>query len=1100
MQNISPQSPSSLSSVPNASTIHLIVGPAISGKTETALNILQAHHGKAIVLVPNIFQHQYIKQRISQLNQNYTFARIRARVYQFDTLARRIMKSGGYQPAALQRVAQTMLLRGIIQNLAANDRLPIFHTIATTSGFIDTLAAFLADARDAMLAPHALHKANVTPYDTEVAVMYQTFCDDMERLSMADMQARLLLARDTLLNTPDVLADVRLLVVDGFDQFTPLQMEMLRILTQRIPQSIITLTGSTSRRLAHRRFVRTYDQIVEHLRPTEYNMLGPGAGQSSIPIPDHLLHDPVAAPLRHIETYLFELDTPAPIDAQNTLTVIEAADREREVRAVLRHVKHLVDQATPPSEIAILFRSGTIYGHILREIAAEYTLSLALYEGMPLNEAPAAVAFMNLLRLPLHNYPRRVLVDVWHSFADRRLYVNLASLTPDDTHNPLLLLASPPEIERAASILDIIARQAGVTTGLHRLRSAVQRAVHTSDDKQNGDSQNKNDENDEQDETMPFHTEAITILAVLDAFTAWLKPPSRALFHEYVAWVTERIARPDGSMCADNQQSYTIQAYARITRLLNEMAEASRQIHTAPISYETFVSDLQAALATTRYGRGTPTATQVAAMPVLASRGLHYDYVFLLGLGDGEFPMMSPMPPIYTRRERGLLAQEHIHVPPPDPADERTIFYEALTRARRTLTLSRTYLDERGNPIHPSPYLTAVLRLVMPETVTHVVIRAGSTPLPDEAASPQEELIARMEQVRHRGNIVARQTDDDDTYSSVVHHVSRAWTIEDSRERTSPYGPFDGVIGDSNVVSDLNQHFGAEYLWSVTRLNNYITCPFRFAAAHILNLSPRIEPEEGLQTVGRGRIYHDILAHAGSEWIAQQIRFTEEHADDIVRALQQAADTILADAPARYSFTPNHLWEWEQTDIRRRLEQALRKVLQTGGDWSAYRPVAIERGFAMRPGSVPLKLSTPHGDVLVIGRIDRIDQRDDGTLAVIDYKSGSSTRRLKDTLSGNDVQLPIYVLAVEQVIMPGHDVERASFLHLGSGVFSPPLTGRTREEALDAMYERVAETIAHVRAGLFPVRPRSNCPMGCEFASICRLNVAKRDAEGAQEG
>lgn len=1073
--------------------IHLVVGPARSGKTETAVHCLEAHQGQAIVLVPDIFQHRAIKRRISQLNHSDAVARPLARVYQFDTLARRILRAGGQQPIALQRVAQTMLLRDILQHLATSNQLPLYHTIATSPGFINTLVAFLADARDAMVAPHALHAATITPYDADIAVIYQAFCTNIERLNMADMRTRLLLARDTVLNMPDVLADVRVLVVDGFDQFTPLQMDMLRVLAQHIPQTIITLTGSTSRRLAHRRFVRTYDQIVEHLCPTAYTMLGPGTSQSSVPIPAHLLQDNVAAPLRHIETHLFELDTPPPIDAQDTLTVIEAADREREVRAVLRRVKHLITNATPPGEIALLFRSGAIYTPLLREIAAEYTVDLALYEGTPLNEAPAVVAFLNMLRLPLYNYPRRVLVDVWHGFADGRLHVNLSLLTPEGEDNPLMLLASPPEIERAASMLDIIARQAGVTTGLHHLRAAVQRAARMPDSEHDG-----NSELDELDETMPFYREAETLLALLDAFAAWWKPPSRALLHEYVTWVYERIARLNEGMVADNQPSHTIEVYTHLTRLLHDMAEASRQMQAPPMSYETFVADVQAALATIRYGRTTPTASHVAAMPVIAARGLHYDHVFVLGLGDGEFPMTLPMPPIYTRRERGLLAQHHIHLQTPDPADERTIFYEALTRARCTLTLSRTYLDERGNPIPPSPYLSAVMRLVVPETVTHVIIRAGSTPPPEEAASPQEELIGHLEQARQRRAIVTFQTTEDgnaSSSSSVVHHVCRAWSIEQTRESPAPYGPFDGVVTEADVIRELGQSFGPAYLWSVTRLNTYITCPFRFAAAYVLNLSPRIEPEDGLQTVGRGRIYHDILAHAGNEWIAQQIPFTEEHADDILQALQRAADTILANAPSRYSFTPDHLWEWEQTDIRRRLEQALRKIMQTGGDWSAYRPMAVERGFALRPGSVPLKLSTPHGDVLVIGRIDRIDQRDDGTLAVIDYKSGSSTRRLKDTLSGNDVQLPIYVLAVEQVLMPGHTVERTSFLHLGSGVFSPPLTGTTREQALDAMHERVAETVANVRTGLFPVRPRSNCPTGCEFASICRLNIAKRDAD-----
>jgi hypothetical protein len=97
------------------------------------------------------------------------------------------------------------------------------------------------------------------------------------------------------------------------------------------------------------------------------------------------------------------------------------------------------------------------------------------------------------------------------------------------------------------------------------------------------------------------------------------------------------------------------------------------------------------------------------------------------------------------------------------------------------------------------------------------------------------------------------------------------------------------------------------------------------------------------------------------------------------------------------------------------------------------------------------------------------------------------------------VQLAIYLLAVEQVIAQatGQRVERAAFLHLGSGKLSKALTDAEREEALNAMHERVAEVVQGVGSGNFAVHPRDDCAPNCAFAGICRLHRPRRDANRA---
>ena len=1034
----------------------LLIAPAAAGKTRAALQALAApRRGRAIVLVADHRQRRRLWMRLN--------TRSRVRVHQFYSLTRLILRRTHPDLVSLNPTLQTLLLRDILRDMAQAGRLPIFASVAHKPGFIATTGACITEAQEAEVAPQALAEAGVSRYDAELGAIYAAYTAAIERLHLADSTRLLLLARDTLRHNPRLLTAVSLLVVDGFDQFTPLQLSLLSELTQQVEQVLITLTGSAQDRPAHRRFIRTRAQLVAALQPTISYLNNPPAAP-----PVH----PGSAVLTHIEQHLFNLDAPPLIVNDGTLTVITAADREREVRAVLRRVQTLLQQNIAPEQVAILCRDSRLYAPLLREVATEYALPLALYEGLALNESPPILTVLTMLWLPLEDYPRRALVEVWRNLAYAPCWL-------DADHQSSGGLSGP---HQAASLLDRVARTAGVTGGLERLRAvltALAQAEPVVAD-------------DDLEDVIVQPATAMTLLALLNAWVDWLSPPEQATIADYSAWVREHTLAvlEYGSDGADQAAEISRQ----LARVLDELAQAAQVLRMPPVLYRDFMAELSAAIASARYGRDEPAADRVAVLPILAARGDGFDHVFLLGMAEGEFPLHLGDPPFYSRRERTLLAQHSINLRPPDPADERSLFYEAVTRARRSLTLARTYLDERGNPLAPSPYLLALLSLLQPASVPTIRVTAGSVPDIDEAASDQETLIAVMQQAAGDTSCFSSNSESKYEYLPLLQHVRRACAIERQREGSAVYGAFEGVLDDPDLIAELSQRFGPAHRWSITQLNNYITCPFRFAAAHILKLEQRTEPEDGLEQAGRGRLYHAILAEAGKQWMQAAHVHSSDHEAAILDALHAAADQVLAAAPARYGFAPDAFWGWDQADVRRRLIRALQRALRAGDEWSELRTAGVEQGFGLRAGAPPLQLTTTEGTILVVGRIDRIDQHPDGSLALIDYKSSSTPRSLQETLSGRDVQLAIYLLATEQLLVRGQQVERAAFFHLGSGKRSTPLTAHDRETALSAMTARVAEVVAGVRAGQFAVRPRDDCPRGCAFKDICRLNKAKRGA------
>lgn len=116
------------------------------------------------------------------------------------------------------------------------------------------------------------------------------------------------------------------------------------------------------------------------------------------------------------------------------------------------------------------------------------------------------------------------------------------------------------------------------------------------------------------------------------------------------------------------------------------------------------------------------------------------------------------------------------------------------------------------------------------------------------------------------------------------------------------------------------------------------------------------------------------------------------------------------------------------------------------------------------------------GDTVVAGRIDRIDGRPDGTVAVVDYKTGKA-RDQED--ADQSLQLSLYAIAAQQKW--GYEVGALIFHNLQENV--PVVTTRTASDLLAAR-ERVKAAAQGIADGAFPARPGMHCNF-CAYRSLC---------------
>ena len=131
----------------------------------------------------------------------------------------------------------------------------------------------------------------------------------------------------------------------------------------------------------------------------------------------------------------------------------------------------------------------------------------------------------------------------------------------------------------------------------------------------------------------------------------------------------------------------------------------------------------------------------------------------------------------------------------------------------------------------------------------------------------------------------------------------------------------------------------------------------------------------------------------------------------------------------------------------------------------ALQVLHTEEGFEIRVGST-----------IVVGRIDRIDRHADGSVAIVDYKTGRA-RNQED--ADNSLQLSLYAIAAREKW--GYDVGSLVFYNLEDNVAVS--TRRSESQLRDACdrVEAAAQGIAH---GNFKPKVDFHCAF-CSYRSLC---------------
>jgi ATP-dependent helicase/nuclease subunit B len=1127
-------------------SVHLVSGPTGCGKTSRLLTeyrraIAAGLPGCALWIAPNrrgaaAIRDQLVDPGLPQCAnpQSLTFAQ----------LAQRILDASAAPMRPLTELMKRRLLKELLGQAmndggrpSAKNRLVYFAPIAHTPGFIDLLATTIRQWKQLEIWPDDLAAAfarrGMAAKDQELLWLYSEYQRVLNEHQLYDAEGRIWSARSRLQGGQHrPFERVRHVFVDGFTDFTRTEYEMLEVLAERTDTMTISLPLDQG--AGGRGHVSGLSEARGELFAKPFRTLAQLNKRFPTMQVEPIHH---ASTLSHIEASLFR----APADAtpprdMTGIEIVATAGQLGEIEWLARRIKQLLttgDPETPASraiaagDILVIFRSTAEVGPLVRDVFESFGIPTAVEYYSPLGNAACTSALLGWLRLAIEEWPfRQTLAMLAHN-----------SLRPDwpEWQNGQAAIAA----EHLVRTLQI---PVGQSTLLRRVAHWAEQQPATSS-------------------KLQIRTQraqlAFPLLRRLDktlsALPEWATATEwrRALallanqlgIARFIVSSARETAAWDATLAAlhdeDRLQAWCGEPPSQLSRqeIFERLIEIAETVTLPPEHDEV--------------GR-------VRVMSAASARTLSAPYVFVAGLTEKAFPAPDRDDRLYNDAETIHLIEAGLPLPTRAARshEEMLLFYETLTRATHKLTLSYPGLDAKAQPLSPSPYLTELERACGEGRITRrSEIQLSPVPANTDVFSERDRRVravveAQEGQYEMLGGLLrspltpglapakGRGENEDRAAGrgekAVGGNLVAALKVMHHRSHGDGFGPFEGMLRSDAAVARLAARYGADRSWSASQLEQYAACPFQFFAERELKLEAVAELALETDYAKRGKLLHNAITqlHRLANELAKGpaslgIQSLDQFEKAAVEVLDALVQNLQGDDPLN-----NALLEVDRRLLTTWLANYYEQHAAYDALWKDFnmplRPAHFEVAFGLSEGPTddedvnvipdadlasarPLELVHEGETLRIRGRIDRIDLGEIGgrsVFNVVDFKSGRAKSLTADTVSsGATLQLPLYALAVEQLLLADQQAIpwRAGYWFVKENGFSARRAMTFHEHAAGGVVEAEAWTSLRtaltglvfalargVKNGQFPMASRDDkCTSFCPYRTVCRVGQVR---------
>ena len=951
----------------------ILIGRAKTGKSDTMLRRMAelGESSQQILLVPEHASHQAEVDVCSACGDT---ASRHAEVLSFRRLGERVLSiTGGIADVTLDNGGKLLTLQRALLETAP--QMTVYRKPSQKVGFLEQMLALFDELRSYEVTPEILYQQ---AQDIDGATH-----DKLTDLSLlcAAYEARLrrpgLDARDRMTKLCDHLEESgyvrdKDIFIDGFTYFNAQERRALAIFLRQARSVTVTLLGEVNSR----------EEIFEPTLKT-MSMLERLAASEGKPVKLLSLTNEDPSALGHLERHFFGENLLYEGDSA-AIRLREAATVYSEVEQTAADIRRLLAAGKCRCrDITVAARNMTEYAGTIETVFERYGIPVYLSRRSDILEKPVLSLLTGVLSSISNGYEYE---DMF-----RWLKTGLAGLTAEecdllenyvlkwDIHGQTWLrdedwtenpdgYGAPWNDRRQAVLTQVNQLRRRVREPLERLAAGLKAG-----------------------ETARDYVEA------LYGFMEELKLETA---------LTERMhAQAEAGRMQEAEE--TAQLWEILCGVLDQFVEILGEEHLEQSEFERLFR-----LVLTQYSVGTiPVALDQVSVSEITRNDRHTtSYLFLLGANDHVLPDPGQSGGLLNEDDRQALALRGVELAPTGMERmgiELQNLYAALAQPTAGLTVSYPVTDVSGSELRPA-FVVERLRKLFPELcVEH------------ERADKAYRLSAVEPALEMAG-----QDPDGPLWRYFQQEPDCARHLS-AMERAA------AARRGSLSPAAVRAIYGERVSMTASRLERMRSCHFAYFMEYGLRAKPREPASFDAPQIGTFLHYllenvtRDVLGQGGFAAVDNKElhRLTRQYIDQYA---EQELHNFQNRTP-RFRYLFNRL----RTNAYAIIDQVAEELRH-----SDFVPMAFELGFGGKDGTLPaVTISRPDGELRVGGKVDRVDGwiKDDKLyLRVVDYKSGKKKFDLANVRMGLDIQMLLYLFALQKegAEFFGKEIEPAGVLYL----------------------------------------------------------------------
>ncbi len=1072
----------------------------------------------SLIIVPTRLSQEKVIRDILQKSSNNSV--ISPNITTFKSLLNDIYPYSVYNdsPVSAKSISSTtrfVLMKDIVTKLYKSPEFGYFDKIQNLNGFITSVITIIDELKGAFVSIDSFKKI-VGKMDSvkfrEVLAIYSLYEEELDKRNLIDATDRNIISLSTLkenFHKISFLKNVREIKVYFFNDFTPIEYEIIKVLGEKGLKIEISFAGDEKREI----FDRKIKQIEHRLfRGDQKNI------RTHLEIPN----DGIAGEIKYLlnNLFLYPVDK---IPSNQKINLLSANDPLSEIYVICREIKRLLeeDPSLKLSEIGVIFREIFEYSNDIRRIFAEYNLHIFIRSRDSLNVNSIVRLVQNLFHIKRVNFEREAVLKV------------------------IMQCSNNPEISKEK--IELIIYKACILEG--DLNQWLNRLDWL---KSKSEKLKKNDSESIDESEIECTKQVIT-----DFFNMTDGLVKEQEFGGFISEIEQFVKQFFMEKIEDDSDNLKIENLRQINDffdLLEELKAVSKEAEIDKKVYQPddFLSIFDYVMFSKSISDVSLPIDRIFVMNPLDARGLCFKILFIGELNEGKFPKSLSYKPIFKDSERkqinSFLSNDEFAYPLQTTSDEELneeiLFFLLLCAVHQKLYLSFSRTDRLEKPMLKSPLLEEIEKIVdfsqedkIDDQDDFIVPRVERCFTEKEICNRISMELCKKERLFEKAsfsktdglvvyNNLASIDEFKDCFSDIFYRIDKEHLREGyflrEKDNDKLLNKWIGYIDSDGVKKELGNQFKSGFLWGATILEDYYVCPFKFFLKYSMKMMPFEKPAYEIRMTDEGTIIHKILR----DFFDRLKKENKLPVDNFIKFrddMLQVANEFL-DGFERDGYVGNEdYYKIKKEKIINTLLTVLKKEAnQTVIDKHRFIPSYFELQFGdvkyvkEQQDMDPIIIKNPEcEDIFLGGLIDRIDVCKDG-FRVIDYKgSASNIAKLNVKEFGKkNFQIPIYILAARRLLsgdMSEFQTEEGTFF-IYRNVDPHKIIAKANKnmEFFDVFFELdekrrdefakdnqpnlaniVCEFVKKIMNGDFQINP-VECDKFCDYQNICRYVVNRK--------